>query len=148
MSDMRRRQFITLLGAAAARPLVARAQQPAKLPTIGFPGASTPSVASQRIAMFVQRLRELGWIEGRSVAIEYRCLNDSGAGAKKQGFFCFRLFKLVLFESDSVAGGKASVDARTPSVRNAGSVANQAAASDKFPSVIERPECDVALPGR
>src|ERR1700751_1506581 len=70
---MRRRAFITLLsGAAAAWPLSARAQQPAKLPTIGFLGSSTPSAMSQLVAAFVQRLRELGWIEGRTVAIEYR----------------------------------------------------------------------------
>ena len=70
---MRRREFITLLGgAAAAWPLAARAQQPGKLPTIGFLGQSTPSAESHWIAAFVQRLRELGWIEGRTVAIEFR----------------------------------------------------------------------------
>jgi len=69
---MRRRQFITLLSGAAAWPLVARAQQAGKLPTIGFLGATTPSAWNQWVAAFVQRLRELGWIEGRSVAIEYR----------------------------------------------------------------------------
>src|SRR5262249_52903363 len=53
-------------------PLAARAQQPAKLPTIGFLGASTPSALSAWTAAFVQRLRELGWLEGRTVAIEYR----------------------------------------------------------------------------
>src|SRR5215470_7255211 len=72
MLDLKRRQFITLLGGAAvAWPLAARAQQQAKLPTIGLWGPSTLSAASQRVARFVQRLRELGWIEGRTVAIEY-----------------------------------------------------------------------------
>jgi putative ABC transport system substrate-binding protein len=70
---MKRREFITLLGgAAAAWPLAARAQQAGKLPTIGLLGTATPSAWSQRVAAFVQRLRELGWIEGRTIAIEYR----------------------------------------------------------------------------
>src|SRR5437867_4844792 len=69
---MRRREFITLLGGAAAWPLAARAQQPTKLPTIGFLVAGTPSSHGQWVAAFVQRLRELGWVEGRNVAIEYR----------------------------------------------------------------------------
>ena len=70
---MNRRQFITLLGgAAAAWPQTARAQQPAKLPTIGLLAPNTPSLDSHRVGAFVQRLRELGWIEGRNVAIEYR----------------------------------------------------------------------------
>jgi putative tryptophan/tyrosine transport system substrate-binding protein len=65
-------RFITLLGgAAAAWPLAAHAQE-AKLPTIGFLGASTPLNWNPWTAAFVQRLRELGWIEGRTVAIEYR----------------------------------------------------------------------------
>ena len=70
---MRRREFITLLGgASAAWPLGARAQQPAKLPTIGFLGAATPSADTLWTAAFALRLRELGWIEGRTVAVEYR----------------------------------------------------------------------------
>ena len=70
---MRRREFITLVGGAAAlAPFAAQAQQAGKLPTIGFLGASTPSNWSQWTAAFVQRLRELGWVEGRTVAIEYR----------------------------------------------------------------------------
>ena len=67
-----RREFITLLGGTAAWPLAAHAQQPAKLPTIGYLGSGTPSTHGQLIAGFVQRLRELGWIEGRTIAIEYR----------------------------------------------------------------------------
>ena len=68
-----RREFITLLGgAAAAWPLAARAQQAGKLPTIGFLGQSTRSAASEWVAAFVQRLRELGWMEGRTITIEYR----------------------------------------------------------------------------
>jgi putative tryptophan/tyrosine transport system substrate-binding protein len=70
---MQRRDFITLAGgAAAAWPLTAWAQQPAKLPTIGFLGGGTSSAMSLWTAAFVQRLRELGWIEGRTIAIEYR----------------------------------------------------------------------------
>jgi putative ABC transport system substrate-binding protein len=70
---MRRREFIALLGgAAAAWPIRARAQQQPRLPTIGFLGAATPSATSQWIAAFVQRLRELGWTDGRNVTIEYR----------------------------------------------------------------------------
>jgi putative ABC transport system substrate-binding protein len=70
---MRRREVITLLSSCAvAWPLAARAQQPAKLPTIGFLGAATASAWEPWTAAFVQRLRELGWVEGRTVAIEYR----------------------------------------------------------------------------
>jgi hypothetical protein len=70
---MKRREFITLLGGAAlAQPLAARAQQVGKLPTIGFLGPLSQSAMSPWTAAFVQRLRELGWLEGRTVAIEYR----------------------------------------------------------------------------
>jgi putative ABC transport system substrate-binding protein len=69
---MRRREFITLVGSGAmAWPLAAGAQEPAKLPTIGFMGANA-SVFSPWTAAFVGRLRELGWVEGRTIAIEYR----------------------------------------------------------------------------
>jgi putative tryptophan/tyrosine transport system substrate-binding protein len=72
-SHIGRRKFLaTLGGAAAAWPLTARAQQPAKLPTIGFLVAGTPSSHGQWVAAFVRRLHELGWIEGRTVTIEYR----------------------------------------------------------------------------
>jgi putative tryptophan/tyrosine transport system substrate-binding protein len=70
---MRRRDFISIFGSAAATcPLAARAQQPVKLPTIGFLGTTTASAWQPWTAAFVQRLRELGWVEGRNVAIEYR----------------------------------------------------------------------------
>jgi putative tryptophan/tyrosine transport system substrate-binding protein len=69
---VKRRAFITLIGGAAAWPLAARAQQPARLPTIGFFGVSTQANWSEWTAAFVQRLRELGWTEGRNLAIEYR----------------------------------------------------------------------------
>jgi len=68
----RRELLAALGGAAAAWPLTARAQQAGKVPTIGYLGSSTPSTDSQWIAAFVQRLRELGWVDGRNVAIEYR----------------------------------------------------------------------------
>ncbi len=76
---LKRREFITLLGgAAAALPRAARAQQPGKLPTIGFLGASTPATWGAWVAAFNKRLRELGWIEGRTVAIEYRWAEGRG----------------------------------------------------------------------
>ena len=69
---MKRREFITLLAGAAAWPLVAHAQQPGKRPIVGFLGDSTPVGESERVAAFVRRLHDLGWIEGRTIAIEYR----------------------------------------------------------------------------
>ena len=69
---MRRRELITLLGGAAASwPLAVRAQPAGKLPTIGFLGADA-SAFSPWTAAFVAHLRELGWIEGSTIAIEYR----------------------------------------------------------------------------
>jgi putative tryptophan/tyrosine transport system substrate-binding protein len=68
----RRELLAALGGAAVAWPLTAHAQQTAMLPTIGYLGASTPSFDNYRVGAFVQRLRELGWIDGRTVAIEYR----------------------------------------------------------------------------
>jgi ABC-type uncharacterized transport system substrate-binding protein len=68
-----RREFITLFGGAGvAWPLAARAQQAGKLPTIGFLGGANATAWSAWTAAFVERLRVLGWIEGRTIAIEYR----------------------------------------------------------------------------
>jgi ABC-type uncharacterized transport system substrate-binding protein len=70
---MRRREFIRLFGSAVvAWPLAARAQQPAKRPTIGFLGTNTPSAQERWTVTFVQRLHELGWTEGQTVEIQYR----------------------------------------------------------------------------
>ena len=68
-----RRQFISALGGTAlAWPLAARAQQPGKLRTVGYLGSGTATVQSQFALAFAQRMRELGWIEGKTLAIEYR----------------------------------------------------------------------------
>jgi putative ABC transport system substrate-binding protein len=88
---VKRREFITLLGGAAAWPLPARAQQLAKLPTIGLLGATTPAIMSQWLAAFVQRLRELGWVEGRTIAIEYRWTEGSNERAAEMAAELVRL---------------------------------------------------------
>ena len=89
-----RRKFLaTLGGAAAAWPLAARAQQAGKLPTIGFLVPNTRAAASEWTDAFVQRLRELGWIEGRTVAIEYHRAHGLSPGAttkKSQKFSVLR----------------------------------------------------------
>jgi len=69
---MIRREFIALIGGAAVWPSAAFAAQPGAQPTIGFLGPTSPSVWSSFVAAFLQRMRELGWIDGYNVAIEYR----------------------------------------------------------------------------
>src|SRR5262245_4193645 len=72
-SQLKRREFITLLGRAAATwPFAARVQQLGKPPTLGYMGAGTPATEGQRVAALRQRLQQLGWIEGRTIAIELR----------------------------------------------------------------------------
>src|SRR4051794_30883008 len=74
MHGFNRRTFVALLGSAAASvsPHVARAQQPGRLPTIGFLGSGTPESQGGWAIAFVKRMAELGWIEGRSISIEQR----------------------------------------------------------------------------
>ena len=106
---MRRREFITLIGGAAvAWPLAARAQQPAKLPTIGFLGSSTASAMSQWVAAFVQRLRDLGWMEGRTVAIEYRWAEGRSSRADEIAaeFVRLKVDVIVTYASSPVLAAK------------------------------------------
>ena len=74
---MRRREFITLFGGAAIWPLAARAQQPTQIPQVGwiFPGASAGHPTE--LAGFKEGLRELGYVEGRNIVVEYRFGEDS-----------------------------------------------------------------------
>jgi ABC-type uncharacterized transport system substrate-binding protein len=104
---MRRREFITLIGStAAAWPLAARAQQAGRPPPIiGFLGGQSPSAMGHLVAAFVQRLRELGWIEGRNVTIEHRWIEGrSERGAAEIAAELVRLKVDVI-----VAGGTTSV---------------------------------------
>jgi putative tryptophan/tyrosine transport system substrate-binding protein len=102
-----RREFIILLGGTVAWPLAVRAQQPARLPTIGFLGTTTPSVASQWNAAFVQRLRELGWIEGRTVVIEYRWAEGRSERYMKIATEFVRLnVDVIVTEGAAVVAGK------------------------------------------
>src|SRR3974377_1725485 len=72
MLGIRRRKFISFLGGAAAWPVVARAQQARHVPIIGYVAPTNPLTPSRSTGAFLQRLRELGWIEGQTITIESR----------------------------------------------------------------------------
>ena len=71
MLGIRRRKFISFLGGAAAWPVVAWAQQARHVPTIGYVAPTNPLMPSRSTGAFLQRLRELGWIEGQTITIEF-----------------------------------------------------------------------------
>jgi putative ABC transport system substrate-binding protein len=107
---MRRREFITLLGGAAAWPLPVRAQQAARLPTVGYLGTAAASAWAPWTAAFVQRLHELGWIDGRTVAIQYRWADGR---AERWAEFAAELARLKV--DVIVTGGNAAVAAKQAS---------------------------------
>jgi putative tryptophan/tyrosine transport system substrate-binding protein len=108
MSGMGRREFVVLGGAAVAWPLAARAQQPPKLPTIGFLGSGTPAAQSLWTAAFLERLRELGWFEGRNLGIEYRWAEGSSerAGEFAAEFVRLKVDVIVTYATPIVLAAK------------------------------------------
>ena len=68
---MRRREFITLIGGAIAWPLAAGAQEAKRVPIIGYIAPTNPLIPSRNTGAFLQRLRELGWIEGQTITVEF-----------------------------------------------------------------------------
>jgi ABC transporter substrate binding protein len=107
---MKRRAFITLLAGATAWPIAARAQQSTKLPTIGFLGANNATFERASTDAFVQRLRELGSIENRTIAIEYRWAEG------RDERFAEIAAEFVQLEVDIiVTGGNAAVAAKQAS---------------------------------
>ena len=106
-SHIGRRKFLAALGGAAAWPLAARAQQPGKLPTIGYLGTTTASAWGPWTAAFVQRLDELGWTEGRTIATEYRWADGRGDRYAEIAAEFVRLKVDVI-----VTGGNAAVAAK------------------------------------
>jgi ABC-type uncharacterized transport system substrate-binding protein len=114
-TGMNRREFISLIGGAAATPslvwpLAAHAQQPAKLPTIGYLGTAAASAWAPWTAAFVQRLHELGWIEGRTIAIQYRWAEGRAERWTEMATELVRLKVDVI-----VTGGNAAVAAKQAS---------------------------------
>ena len=106
----RRELLAALGGAVAAWPIAARAQQPGKIPTIGYLGTAAASAWAPWTAAFVQRLHELGWIDGRTVAIQYRWAEGRSERSAEIAAEFVRLKVDVI-----VTGGNAAVAAKQAS---------------------------------
>ena len=102
-SHIGRRKFLATLGGAAAWPLAASAQQPAKVPTVGFLVSGTPSSHGAWFAALVQRLRELGWIENHTVAIGYRFAQERQSFADIMDEFVRRKVDIIVTNGTDAA---------------------------------------------
>jgi len=116
---MKRREFITLIGGAAAassflRPLVARAQQPPAMPVIGFLHARSPDDAMPQVAAFRRGLTETGFVEGRNVLIEYRWARGQYESLPAMATELVRLPAMILFAGSEPAALAAK--AATPNI--------------------------------
>ena len=108
---MRRREFIGLIGGTVATwPLAASTQQLEKLPTIGFLGSGTPAGQGEWLTAFLQKLRELGWIEGRNIMIEYRWAEGSSDRAAELAaeFVRIKVDVIVTYANPIVLAAKQS----------------------------------------
>ena len=104
---MRRREFITLVGAAAACPLTARAQQPERMRRVGvLTGAKAEDGENKaRNAAFEQALQQLGWTPGRNIRIDYRFAGGDAATSRKQAEELVALVPDVIVTSGSFSTG-------------------------------------------